>query len=440
MVMAITVDIDTGGTFTDGFFSHGDSFRMVKVETTPHDLTVCFLNCVEEGAKALGFPSLQEMLEEAKTVKFSTTIATNAMIQRSGPKLGLMVSRGHQDDLYAEGGEAPRLLRELLPPGLVVGIRGGLDAEGEVLEPEVDEVREAVRTLLTRGARAIVVCLRGAFRHPWPEQRLKEIVTTDYPRHYLGAVPLFLSSEICGRDGDHVRLNTTVLNAYLRRELARYLYKAEDELRQGRLRRPLLVVHSTGGAARVAKTSALQTYNSGPAAGLLGARSVGRLYGMEDIVTADMGGTSTDIGIIAGGRCRWRTDPEVCGIPVGIPMIEILAIGGGGGSIARPGDGGDVEVGPESAGALPGPACYGLGGSEPTVTDADLVLGFINPERFLGGRRKLDRQRAAEAIEEKVAGPLGVSVAEAASMIRRKVDAMVAEAIEENLRSKGLDP
>ncbi|MBU1670019.1 MAG: hydantoinase/oxoprolinase family protein [Actinobacteria bacterium] len=431
--MALTIDVDTGGTFTDGFFADGDDFRLVKVETTPHDLTVCFRDIIERGASELGL-SVEALLRRADSVKFSTTVATNTMIQKNGPKLGLIVTDGHESDLYSNDGGAERL-EGLVPTGMIAGV----DSEGGV--PDPDQVRAAVRRLLTSGARAIVVCLAGASEDPSAERAVKEMILDDYPKHYLGAVPVFISSELCTRPGDVERLNSTVVNAYLHRELARYLYKAEEDLRQSHYRRPLLIVHSTGGAARVAKTTALHTYNSGPVAGFLGSRRMGELYGLENIVSVDMGGTSTDIGVISRGNFDYELRPSVGGIAVNVPMIGINAIGGGGGSIAKVAPGGSsVEVGPESAGALPGPACYGLGGAEPTVTDADLVLGFLDPARFLGGRRTLEPERAAKAIREKIAEPLGVGLEEAAALVKGRVDEMVRLAIEEDIEGRGLDP
>ncbi|MBU1670127.1 MAG: hydantoinase/oxoprolinase family protein [Actinobacteria bacterium] len=443
--MALTIDVDTGGTFTDGFFTRDGEFRMVKVETTPHDLTMCFMSCIDEGARALGFGSSEQMLVRADAVKFSTTVATNTMIQRSGPKLGVIVTKGHERDLYADGngddGDTGGLpLASLIRENMIAGVSAGSDAAGITVEPDQDEVRAVVGRLLTSGARAIVVCLRGSFDDPAAERKIKEIIQCDYPRQYLGAVPVFLSSELCARDGDHLRLNSTAVNAYLHRELARYLYKAEEDLRQSKYRKPLLIVHSTGGAARVAKTTALHTYNSGPVAGFLGSLSVARLYGLQNVCSVDMGGTSTDVGVIARDRYGWEFTPRVGEIPVNVPMIQIAAIGGGGGSLASVDGEGGLRVGPESAGALPGPACYGLGGDEATVTDADLVLGFLNPDRFLGGRRKLDVEKATEAIGVKVAGPLGLGVEEAALLIKDKVDSMVAEALEAQISEKGLDP
>ncbi|RJP29888.1 MAG: hydantoinase/oxoprolinase family protein [Actinobacteria bacterium] len=438
--MEYTINVDTGGTFTDGFFTRGEEFKRVKVETTPHDLTVCFRNCIEEGARSLGLDSMEELLLNTKVARFSTTLATNTIIQKNGPKLGLVVTRGHEDDLYGEAGRGDGIpVAAILPAHMVIGVAGESGDDGGVVEPEVEEVRAAVRRLLTSGARAIVVSLRGSFFNPLPEKKIKEIILGDYPKHLLGSVPVFLSSELCTRSGDYERTNAAVLNAYLHRELVKYLYKAEEDLRQSNLCNPMLVVHSTGGAARVAKTTALHTYNSGPVSGFLGSFYVAKLYGLENVVSVDMGGTSADIGIIAGREYAYNFRPEIERIPINLPMLEIKAMGGGGGSIARiDSSGGGVAVGPESAGAMPGPACYGLGGRKPTVTDADLVLGYLNPRKFLGGMRELDRDKAVTAVGESIADPLGISVEEAAFAIKERLESNVLKALRDEVAGKGL--
>jgi N-methylhydantoinase A len=438
--MEFTINVDTGGTFTDGFFTQGDRFERVKVETTPHDLTVCFGNCIEEGARSLGLDCVDKLLVNTKVARFSTTLATNTIIQKNGPKLGLVVTSGHEDDLYMEDGGGDGLpVTSILPGNMIVGVKGETGNDGSVEEPEIEEIRGAVRQLLTSGARAIVVSLKGSFHDPLPERKIKEIIFGDYPKHFLGSVPVFLSSELCTRAGDYERTNAAILNAYLHRELVKYLYKAEEDLRQSNLCNPLLVVHSTGGAARVAKTTALHTYNSGPVSGFLGSFFVGNLYGIRNIVSVDMGGTSADIGVIANQEYDYNFKPEIEGIPINLPMLEIKAMGGGGGSIARIDSSGEgVEVGPESAGAMPGPACYGLGGAEPTVTDADLVLGYLNPQLFLGGLRELDIDKAVVALKDKIADPLGISVEEAAFAIKERLESNVMTVLVEEVEKRGL--
>jgi N-methylhydantoinase A/acetophenone carboxylase len=219
-----------------------------------------------------------------------------------------------------------------------------------------------------------------------------------------------------------------VLNAYIHSKLSRLLYKAGEELRERGYRGALLIGHNNGAVARVAKTRAINTYNSGPAAGLYGAREVGRLYGLDALISTDMGGTSFDIGYVRAGQCSYALRPEVEGFACNLPMMAIEALGAGGGSIARV-EGGELKVGPQSAGAAPGPACFGLGGDKATVTDANLVLGILDADYFLGGGMKLNVEKAREAIRRDVAEPLGVGVEEAAWRIKREVERAMGRAV-----------
>jgi len=404
--MGYTIDIDTGGTFTDGFFAHGEEFRTVKVPTTPHDLTSCFLDCIRAGADAFGVPAAR-LLREAEVVRFSNTIGTNAIIERTGAKVGLIVTKGCETLAPAAdaGGKAP-----LVAPDMVLGLGDG------------DDVLETAQTLIDRGAHCLVVALHGADADPAAERAVRAAIKAEYPRDYLGSVPVFLSTDVTRRSGYQERINSAVLNAYIHGKLTRLLYKAGEDLRRNGFPGQLLIGHNNGAAARVAKTRAINTYNSGPAAGLLGAREIGALYGAELVVSGDMGGTSFDIGFVRAGETSHALRPDVEGFRCNLPMLAIRALGAGGGSIATVA-GGTVQVGPRSAGALPGPACFDLGGTEPTVTDANLVLGLLDPEYFLGGHKRLNAAKAAAALESRIAGPLGVPVEEAAWRVRAAVDA-----------------
>ncbi|HEY0837483.1 MAG TPA: hydantoinase/oxoprolinase family protein [Azospirillum sp.] len=415
--MGYTIDIDTGGTFTDGFFAHGEEFRTVKVPTTPHDLTSCFLDCIRAGADAFGVP-VDRLLREAEVVRFSNTIGTNAIIERTGAKIGLIVTKGceHLAPTADAEGKAP-----LVAPDMVLGTMVlGTDAGG-------DTVLETAQTLIDRGAHCLVVALHGADADPAPERAVRAVIKAEYPRDYLGSVPVFLSTDVTRRSGYQERINSAVLNAYIHGKLTRLLYKAGEDLRRNGFPGQLLIGHNNGAAARVAKTRAINTYNSGPAAGLLGAREIGALYGADLVVSADMGGTSFDIGFVRAGEPSHALRPDVEGFRCNLPMLAIRALGAGGGSIASV-DGGRVRVGPRSAGALPGPACFDLGGTEPTVTDANLALGLLDPDYFLGGRKRLNAEKAAAALESRVAGALGVSVEEAAWRVRAAVDADMGQA------------
>lgn len=423
--MGYTIDIDTGGTFTDGFFTRGEQVATAKVPTTPHDLTVCFFECIKAGAACFGVP-VEDLLHDTDIIRFSNTIGTNTLIQRDGSKVGLIVSAGKESlaPTAAHDGEAP-----LVAPDMVLGVEESVSDSGQVLvAPDEHKAMAAAQALIDRGARCLVVAFSNSELNPANERAVQRTIKREYPRDYLGSVPVFLSSNISVRSGEQERVNAAVINAYIHAKLVRLLYKAGEDLRQRLYAKSLFIGHSNGAAARVAKTRAINTYNSGPASGLLGARLLGDLYDADSLITADMGGTSFDLGYVRNRVASYSLNPNVEGFPVNVPMLAIRAIGAGGGSIASVRDG-ELRVGPQSAGALPGPVCFDLGGTEPTVTDANLVLGILDPEYFLGGTMKLHHAKAAAAIETKIGAPLGLSVDEAALRIKQTVDANMAREV-----------
>lgn len=433
-----TVDIDTGGTFTDGFFSHGDRFEVVKVDTTPHDLTVCFNNCIAEGARRFGFNDVNDFLKETKTIRLSTTVGTNSLIQRTGPKLGIIVSKGYESTLYQEGDNP--VLNYLVDPEMVVAIDEEVSETGEVLKPVNDEeVKNATKTLLERGTRVILVSLKNAHANNENEKQVRKVIQEDYPKHYLGTKPIQLASEISSRSNDGIRTNAAVVNAYLHRDMVKYLYKADEGIRLKGYTKPLLIAHANGGVARVAKTKAIDTYNSGPAAGLMGSKYIGSMYGLENILTVDVGGTSTDVGLISNGELTFDTESSIADIPVHTPLIHVLSVGGGGGSIAKVTSEGTIQLGPESAGAVPGPACFDLGGTKPTVTDACVVLGLVDPDYYLGGSKKISKEKAVEAIEKWVAKPMGITIEEAALKIVDILEQIGADTLKQVAKERGKD-
>lgn len=416
--MGCTIDIDTGGTFTDGFFVTEDQVATVKVPTTPHDLTVCFHECIKAGAQRLGL-ELENLLCQTDIIRFSNTIGTNTIIQRNGSKIGLLVTSGMEEMEMSSGaaGSPP-----LVFPDMVIGLDEAISDNGQVLRaPDEEATLAAAQELIDRGARCLVVALSNADLNPDNERRVRQIVKREYPRDYLGSVSIFLSSDITRRPGQAQRMNAAVLNAYIHAPLVRLLYQAGEDLRRRLYSKTLFIDHNNCNVARVAKTRALNTYNSGPAAGLLGTRLLGDLYQCRDLLSADMGGTSFDVGYVVNGAPSYELEPLVEGFRVNLPMLGIRAIGAGGGSIARV-DAGRLFVGPQSAGSLPGPACFGLGGQEPTVADADLVLGILDPSFFLGGAMPLHVDKAVSVIETKIAQPLGITVPEAALSIKTLVD------------------
>jgi N-methylhydantoinase A len=432
--MKFTIDIDNGGTFTDGFFTRDGHIEWVKVDTTPHDLTVCFLKCIEEGAAKFGL-TVPQLLHETEVIRFSTTHATNTLLQRSGPRLGLLVTKGFEESLYSSAARSPAL-DFIVPAEMVVGI----DEPAGGVYMDKAQVRLAIRRLLGHGARMIVVSLHRAHLDPTDELMIKEIAEDDYPKHYLGSVPLLLSSEVSATDDEASRTNIALLNAYFHPDMVRFLYKSEDEVRNRGYRKPLLVVHADGGAARVAKTTAIMTYNSGPSAGVLGTAYMSQLYRLPYVASLDIGGTSADISLVIDGRHGYIRQAMLEGIPVKLPVIEVYTTAAGGGTIARPQNKKQIKLGPDSAGAMPGPAGYGLGGNEATSTDACIVLGYIDPDYFLGGKRRLDAGLAREVITENLAKPLGISVEACGRMITEAMEDICAGDISNLIKAGGYNP
>lgn len=423
-----TIDIDTGGTFTDGVFRLNGRVVTVKVDTTPHDPVECFMACIVEGARQLEMEG-PELLEVTDIIRYATTSATNAIVQMKGPKIGLIVSAGAENDLYHEANGQPAPVWNFLDKSLVVGISEAVDDQGAVTA-ELDEetFRVAIEQLLDGGARLLVVAFKGAVHNPANELRARELFEKMLPSFYLGRPFLLLSHQVSPSGNDAERLNSAVISGYLHRELVGYLYRCDDAVRRSGYRHPLLVVHSSGGLARVAKTKALNTYNSGPTAGVFGAARIARRYGLPRVITMDLGGTSTDVAFIEDGEQRLSFRAEIERVNVSVPMIDVVGLGGGGGSIVSL-DGKRLRVGPESAGAVPGPVCYDLGSSRPTVTDANVILGLISPDNFLGGRRRMNIDSARQSIAETVARPLGLEVDDAALEIRSVLADNLATAI-----------
>ncbi len=457
--MSFTINIDIGGTFTDFFASHeqqGDC--ITKTPTTHYDLSVGFIKGIREVARAYGH-DLQGLLSQTQEVRYCTTLGTNSLIERTGPKLGLITTAGFEDTIFLgrarswadgiivqENKDLARIQKPepLIPRDMVVGVRERVDSFGQVMCPlKREDVLEKLQTLVDKGAMGFVVCLLWSFVNPSHEGMIKEIIEEEYPEDYLGSMSVTLSSEVSAKCGEYTRFITAIVNAYIHGIMAEELNKLVNELRDGGYKRPLILVHNTGGMKKLSRTKAVFTHNAGPVAGLHGALTVGKLYDSSDIIFTDMGGTSYDIGVITGGQLRtydfipvidrWRTN---------IPAIEIKSIGAGGGSIAWINKLLDnaLEVGPHSAGSMPGPACYDQGGQEPTVTDADLVLGYINPENYLGGRMLLEPDLSRQVIEEKIARPLGIDIVEASSRIRRIIDAYMGQEVFKEVVLKGYDP
>jgi N-methylhydantoinase A len=423
------VGIDVGGTFTD-LVEVDDAtgeYRYHKLASTPDDPSRAFLAGAEELAAGRDAPG--------RTIHGST-VATNTLIQRSGAKVGLITTRGHRDVLEIARGVRPYahifdLLwvkpEPLVPRHLRVDVTGRLDAAGRVVEPLAEaEVELACEFLAEHGVEAVAICFLFSYLNDVHERRAAAIVGERLPH-----VPVSVSADILPQWREFERTSTTVADAHVKPVMSGYL----DRLRAGLAAQghdaELLIMKSNGGvtSATTAAAYPIETYLSGPAAGVVAGQAIGRATGHANVVVTDMGGTSFDISLVTEGRVARRTEGEAAeGVPVNVSMLDVRAIGAGGGSIAWIDAGGGLRVGPRSAGADPGPACYGRGGDEPTVTDANLVLGRLAADAFLGGRFRLDPARAEAAIRERVAEPLGLGLLEAAQGV---VDVCVANAVRE---------
>jgi N-methylhydantoinase A len=421
-----TVDIDIGGTLTDGLFSDGQKIIAAKVDTTPHDFTVCFFDCLREGAEKLGFDNLTDFLAEVKVIRWSSTIATNVLAEGKGPKIGLLISEGHGIDLYGRS-TSPAINKVLAPENIV-----------QVSEPLMEEeVLKKVRNLLEQGVRRICISLKGAFQDPSSEEKIKKLIEEQFPDHYLGAVPVLLGNDILHHPDDQTRTHLALINSYVHTPLAVALFKAEDELLyRYKYRKPVYIGHVNGGVARVAKTKGVDTTESGPVFGLYAAAYFAKKYGLDKVISLDVGGTTAKIGLILNGEVVTVPNGDLFGIPLKTPWILLRSIALGGGSIARV-QNGEITLGPESMGAFPGPACYDLGGENATLTDAFVVTGAMNPGRFLGGRRQLQVEQARKAIARHVADPLCISVEQAAQQIVEKAMQMVTQACLDTLDEFG---
>lgn len=428
--MSITIDIDTGGTFTDGFLFRDGQPHVVKVLTTPHDLAVCFRDVIEGAADALGM-SVSEMLRDTVSVRYATTVGTNAVIQRRGPRLGLIAGPGMSAENSRDHGVGLFVDAQMVRSRALAG-PDAASASGQ------EGTLSAVRELLDEGARGLVAALGAGSAGEAGERQAREVFAEQYPHSCLDTVPLLLASEITSDPDNARRTATALFNAYVHPDVADYLYRAEDYLRDEGYRRPLMIVHNDGGCARVAKTIAAKTYNSGPMAGLLGGRAIAQLYRLQTLVTLDMGGTSLDIGIVRDLEVPMLTHGRVEDVEVAFPLPDLVPLGAGGGSIAWL-DGGELRVGPRSAGAKPGPACFGFGGEEPTLTDADVVLGILRPEAFLGGSMPIDVDAAKRALQ-RIAEPLHCEVEEAAWQVRDTVHRAMGERLAAELRVRHVDP
>lgn len=451
-LMGYRICVDAGGTFTDGVLTDSaGKLVMRKAHTTPKDPTVGTLNCLGLLAEEAGL-SLGELLAQTDAIVHGTTLATNAVATLSGARLGTIATKGYRlrmafpqvakaewregpEDMYDFRADPPE---PLTPYYLMTEVEERLNYKGEVLTPlNEEDVRRAVRYLKDNGVNAIAVMLLHSPLNPAHERRIGEIVREEAPDMFIA-----LSSTVRPVVGESERWGTTMFSAYVAPVVTDYVGRIEKLLKEKGFGGELLFMQSNGGIAtpEIVMENPAVLLLSGPAAGPSLGRALGRLHGFDNVLSVDMGGTSFDVGVVHDGIVETIDQQAIDGKKFSLPCVDVVAVGAGGGSIAYIDAAGRLRVGPRSAGAEPGPACYGKGGEEPTVTDANVVLGYIDPDYFLGGDTKLRKDLAEKAIRERIAEPLGLSVVEAAAAIYRVINANMASGTDVNFAKRGYDP
>ena len=447
--MSFHIGTDVGGTFTDLWVSSQEHGVRVFKTPTSKDVLGGVIDAITLAADAFGL-SFNDFCQRIQRFGHGTTVGLNALLTGNAAKTAILTTRGFADTL-----EIGRLRRQtsglnelevtdshlrnrhppLVPRRLIFEIDERIDADGQVITP-LDE--EQARATIARlgDVEAVAVCTLFATVNPFHERRLGELLRALRPQGFVS-----LSHEISPNVGEYARMSTTAANAALGPLAGRYLARLEATLRDAGMQVPVLMMTCAGGVLPTSVLDARPAYAlfSGPAAGVMGSQAMGAQIGARNVLTTDIGGTSFDVGAIVDGNPIMRSDISVAGADIRVHSIDVDSIGAGGGSIAHV-EGGSLQVGPQSAGSTPGPACYGRGGTAPTATDADLVLGAIDPRNFIGGRMQLDVEAARRAIDEKVAKPLGLTTIEAAWAIRKVLDSRMADLLRRMTIERGYDP
>jgi N-methylhydantoinase A len=442
--MTFTIGIDVGGTFTDIVVSgRGGGTVIAKAATTPADQSGGVLEGITLAAERLGLTAA-DLLRDTSRIVHGTTVATNALLEGKAARVGVLTTKGHRDVIEMREGLKPdRYNLRMTPPVPLVPRRLRLPvtervrADGSVEIPlDVPSVEAAVDNLREADVEAVAICFLHSWRNPAHEQQTAAIVRDRLPSVYVTT-----SFEVLPQIKEFERFSTTVANAAVGPVIQNYLGRLQSRLNAAGYDGELLVILSHGGVASVAEATRLAagTALSGPAGGVAAAVALAREGLAADIIGFDMGGTSTDIAVVRGGNPMLSSDKSVAGAKVALPSLDIVTLGAGGGSIGKLDRSGLLTVGPDSAGAVPGPACYGQGGSEATVTDAYVVLGYLDPENFLGGRRRLD-PNAATGVMAELAAQLRIGTAEAAAGIHRVVNSRMADGVRVATVRRGVDP
>ncbi|MEX2198254.1 MAG: hydantoinase/oxoprolinase family protein [Burkholderiales bacterium] len=451
--MTYLVGIDIGGTFTDcAIVDRAGALLTTKVPSTPQDFSQGMMDALKTGAEALDL-TLDDFCRDIAFLSHGTTVGTNTIIQKKGAKVGLITTRGHEDAIHIMRGSRGYTGRDIrkvvhfpetskpapiVPKRLIRGVSERVDCFGEVVaELNEAQAEAAIRELLAEGVQAIAICFLWSFRNSKHELRVREMVQRIAPEVFVTC-----SVDIAPKWGEYERVTATALNAYLGPVMSGYLARLDRTLTDLGYRHGLQIAQCGGGTVPVARAgeAPLLTLDSGPVAGVTASSFLGAAMGEKNIITTDMGGTSFDVSIIHGGKPAYAFTSNTDQYEYFLPKVDIQAIGAGGGSLARANaETRTLTVGPDSAGAFPGPVCYGRGGTVPTVTDAELVLGYLDPDNFAGGRMQLDREAAFAAIEQ-LGKRIGMGAVECAAGICRIVELHMADIIRKVTVEKGFDP
>ncbi len=440
--MSFMIGVDVGGTFTDYSMFNTETGELLhfKQSSTPEDPSKAIINGI--------LHILTEKCinpEEVSYLAHGTTVATNALIEKKGARIGLITTKGFRDLMEIGWQKRPSLYdlskqkpKSLIPDGLKCEVEERILYDGTVRTALNEEnVREVVRYLKEQNVQAIAVCTLFSFINPKHEMRIKEIIKEEYPGVYVST-----SSELVPEFREYSRMSTTVLNSYLGPVMEKYVHNFEKSIDSLGIKVAPYVTQSNGSVISIAETIGcpIKTAVSGPSAGVIGATYIGNQCGIDKIITFDMGGTSIDVSLIKDGKASISNERLVEGYPARIPMIDIVTIGAGGGSIARIDDGGALKVGPDSAGAIPGPACYMKGGKNACVTDANIVLGKLNQKKILGGRMDINIELAKKAITENICSKSNLNLDQAAAGIISVVNSNMVRAIRMVSVERGYDP
>lgn len=397
------INIDNGGTLTDIVVGSGTDFTFTKTLTTPADLSQCLFDGLAKASTTIyGQEDLPSLLHSTRHIRYSSTQGTNALVQGKGPRIGLITDDPNLVAELRKGPEATKLFDDLIGERVsLLPVDGDEESRARLLVTEINH-------LTTAGAERLVVAAVDLDR----EKLYKRAMLKNFPRHLLGSVPVLFSWEFTSDTLRSRRIWSGIINSFLHPTVERFLYSAEHRLRSYKVKNPLLIYRNDGASSRVAKSVALKTYSSGPRGGLEGTRALADAYGLKHVLMIDVGGTTTDVGSVLNSEISTDRRGSVKGVPISYEMSNVHSKGIGGSSVITV-QNGEITVGPDSVGAAPGPACFGFGGRQATITDVNLLLGVLDPATYLNGEMKLDAERAKAVITSTVAEPLGISLDEA---------------------------